>query len=94
MSRVTAVTIILTLVAACSEDVPLGGGDASPAIDAPASFTVTIGTSGAGLVVSSPAGIDCGADCAHDFVAGTSVTLVASPVGGSTFLGWTGGGRL
>lgn len=45
---------------------------------------------GAGSVTSSPAGIACGATCSADFDAGTSVTLTATPDGGSTFAGWGG----
>ncbi len=48
--------------------------------------------SGAGTVTSSPAGIDCGADCSETLVDGTSVTLTASPTAGSSFAGWSGAG--
>jgi hypothetical protein len=40
-----------------------------------------------GTVTSSPAGLDCGADCIAGFAAGTTVTLTASPAPGATFLG-------
>lgn len=56
-------------------------------------FTVTVtkaGT-GTGTVTSSPSGIDCGATCSKVFPSLGSVTLSASPTGGSTFDGWTGG---
>ncbi len=45
---------------------------------------------GQGRVTSSPEGIDCGSDCAHDFVEGTTVTLSAAPAIGSHFAGWGG----
>jgi hypothetical protein len=54
------------------------------------SLVVTKGGSGAGTVVSSPAGIDCGATCTASYVEGTSVSLTATADPGSTFLGWTG----
>lgn len=41
--------------------------------------------SGGGSVASSPAGINCGADCSEDFVDGTVVTLTASPDADSEF---------
>jgi hypothetical protein len=51
---------------------------------------VAVSPSGSGTVTSKPAGIDCGSDCAESFKAGSSVTLTAAPVPGSTFQGWTG----
>lgn len=51
---------------------------------------VTRAGTGAGIVTSSPAGIDCGADCAEDFPIDTMVTLTAEPANGSTFEGFGG----
>lgn len=45
---------------------------------------------GSGTVTSNPAGVDCGTDCTEANVSGTSVTLTATPVAGSTFAGWSG----
>ncbi len=47
---------------------------------------------GGGTVVSSPAGISCGATCNATFTSGTSVTLTAGPTAGSVFSGWSGSG--
>ena len=54
--------------------------------------TLTVSKSGAGsgTVTSSPAGINCGADCSENYIDGTSVTLTASASAGSTFTGWSG----
>ena len=56
------------------------------------SYTLTVVKSGmfSGLaqVSSSPDGISCGADCSSDYVAGTVVTLTASP--GPLLTAWTG----
>jgi subtilisin family serine protease len=46
--------------------------------------------SGAGQVLSSPAGISCGATCSASFDANTSVTLSAVANAGSVFVGWGG----
>ncbi len=43
-----------------------------------------------GSVTSSPAGIDCGSDCAEVYAAGTVVTLTATPDTGLNFLDWGG----
>lgn len=53
---------------------------------------VTRSGTGSGTVTSSPAGIDCGADCSELYLPGTTVTLTATAAGDSTFMGWTGGG--
>jgi YVTN family beta-propeller protein len=55
-------------------------------------FTLTVNKAGtgSGTLTSSPAGIDCGADCTEDYVGGTNVTITATPDPGSTFDGWSG----
>ena len=60
----------------------------------PTQHTLTTASagSGQGTITSSPAGIDCGADCSKAFDDGTSVTLTANPAPGSTFTGWSGAG--
>jgi endoglucanase len=65
----------------------LGAGTAPPP-----TFALTVGKAGTGTgtVTSSPAGIDCGSDCAESYASGTSVALTASAAGGSTFAGWSG----
>jgi len=47
---------------------------------------------GAGTVISSPEGINCGSTCQIAYAGGSSVTLTANPSSGSTFIGWSGGG--
>lgn len=51
-------------------------------------LTITKAGTGNGTVTSSPAGIDCGTDCSENYTGDTSVTLTATPDGGSTFAGW------
>jgi hypothetical protein len=47
---------------------------------------------GSGTVTSSPSGINCGATCTKNYLAGTVVTLTATAATGTTFAGWSGGG--
>ena len=53
-------------------------------------LTVTKSGNGSGVVASTPAGINCGADCGETYVHGTVVTLTATADTGSTFVDWTG----
>jgi hypothetical protein len=57
---------------------------------APVTLTVAKAGTGTGTVVSSPAGISCGAFCGGAAPSGTSGTLTAVPDSGSTFAGWSG----
>ncbi|AUI70138.1 InlB B-repeat-containing protein [Beggiatoa leptomitoformis] len=52
--------------------------------------TLTIVKTGSGSVVSSPAGINCGSACTASFDTGAVVTLIATPVSGASFTGWSG----
>ena len=53
-------------------------------------LTISKAGTGFGTVTSSPAGINCGSDCAESYLLGTSVTLTASASTGSAFVGWSG----
>jgi hypothetical protein len=54
------------------------------------SVSVSKTGNGAGAVVSSPAGIDCGATCDDEFETRKTITLEAEPATNSNFAGWTG----
>jgi hypothetical protein len=58
----------------------------------PPTFVLTVSRPGAGngKVTSSPAGINCGADCSENYASGTSVTLTAIPAAGFSFINWSG----
>lgn len=55
-------------------------------------FPLTVGAIGvgSGTVTSTPAGIDCGADCFESYDEDTVVGLTATPDGGFFFTGWGG----
>jgi hypothetical protein len=53
-------------------------------------LSVTKTGGGSGDIVSSPAGIDCGAACESGFDEASTVTLTASAAGGSGLAGWGG----
>ncbi len=53
-------------------------------------LTLTKRGTGAGVISSSPPGIDCGPTCVSTFSSGTVVTLTASASAGSVFAGWSG----
>ena len=57
-----------------------------------ANFTLTVTKSGTGggTVTSSVPGINCGSTCVASYAGDTLVTLSASPISGSSFIGWTG----
>jgi hypothetical protein len=57
-----------------------------------ATLAVVKAGSGSGMVTSTPAGIDCGATCATDFPANSTVTLTGTPAMGSVLRELTGGG--
>uniref|UniRef100_UPI000B360824 DUF7948 domain-containing protein n=1 Tax=Crenothrix polyspora TaxID=360316 RepID=UPI000B360824 len=55
-------------------------------------YLLTVSKTGAGSVISSPAGIDCGAVCFKSYNEKTVVALTATPDVGSAFDSWSGGG--
>ena len=59
---------------------------------APQTFALTVSKAGTGTggVSSTPTGISCGATCTANFASGSSVTLTAAPLSGSSFTGWGG----
>lgn len=51
---------------------------------------LTVEVTGEGTVTSSPAGIDCGDDCAAKYLLGESVTLTGTAADGWSLVGWGG----
>ncbi|MGA2019440.1 MAG: alkaline phosphatase family protein [Candidatus Sulfotelmatobacter sp.] len=73
----------ITLTAAATVSAVFNAGDG---------LTVALAGTGTGLVTSSTGGISCVPTCSASFAPNTQVTLTATPTGGSTFTGWSGGG--
>lgn len=53
-------------------------------------LTIVAAGTGVGRVLSTPDGIDCGADCSEVYPNDSMVTLTAQPAAGSSFTGWAG----
>ena len=51
-------------------------------------YDLNVTVSAAGVVLSEPAGINCGASCERSYPAGTQVTLTAVPLSQAAFDGW------
>jgi uncharacterized repeat protein (TIGR02543 family) len=77
----------LNTAAGDQQDPFWGSGSSAPVMR---DLSVTRSGAGSGKVTSSPAGIDCGTDCAEAYADGTEVTLTARAGRGSTFAGWSG----
>lgn len=58
----------------------------------PIDYMLTVDKEGPcdGVVTSSPAGVDCGADCSELYAEGTVVSLTATPEADCRFTGWSG----
>lgn len=84
-------TALIVLLVACGGAGSEAPGSPNPA-PTPAGHTLTLSLAGPGTVTSTPAGIDCGADCSESLAQGSSLTLTATPAGGATFIGWSGAG--
>ncbi len=87
-----------TWLIACALVVVVGCGsgdgviDPDPTPEAPVTLTVALQGTGAGRVVSSAGGIDCGSQCSASVEKGTVIVLTATASPGSKFLGWSGSG--
>jgi Divergent InlB B-repeat domain len=57
-----------------------------------AMHTLSVSTAGSGSGSVTGGAINCPGTCSHAYPQGTVVALTATPAGGSTFTGWSGGG--
>ncbi len=86
--RFFSLLAVLLSAAACGS-VTHGGSDGGGTGD-PGTVEVVLDGSGAGRVVSEPAGIDCPGTCSAEFAGGIEVTLSAAREDGSAFAGFAG----
>lgn len=57
---------------------------------APIQYSLTVSKTGTGTIISSPAGINCGATCSGSFSLGQVVTLSQTAASGFYFQSWSG----
>jgi hypothetical protein len=67
-----------------------GGAVSTGTTQASYTLTVALAGTGAGEVISKPAGLSCGTTCSAPFANGSQVSLTQKPSAGSTFAGWSG----
>ncbi|MGA9566142.1 MAG: protease pro-enzyme activation domain-containing protein [Candidatus Korobacteraceae bacterium] len=53
-------------------------------------YSLSVSTSGSGTVTSSDGFINCGPNCTHNYLSGTTVTLTATPGQNWVFTSWSG----
>jgi hypothetical protein len=83
-----AIPTLFGKVSSCGElDV---GAASDPEVPELASLCAARSGSGSGSVSSTPAGLQCGSNCAEKVPPGAEQTLTATPAAGSTFAGWSG----
>jgi hypothetical protein len=56
----------------------------------PGTLTLTTNVSGGGAITSDPAGVNCGSSCQTAMPINTNITLTATPIAGTAFIGWAG----
>ena len=91
LAHVVLALVACAFVAGCQtsgdgSDEPADNGAAST----PSQQTLSVAVSGAGRIVSSPAGIDCTGSCSASFAEGTSVVLTQTAGNNASFDGWSG----
>ena len=84
------ITIADVVVTAVFDQVVNAGGGGGGGGGAGTTFTLSIGRSNPGTVISDVAGISCGNVCSATFAQSTAVSLTATPPAGKFFVGWGG----
>jgi phospholipase C len=85
LPRVLSCPLFLLLISICTL---VGCQGLVPGSSGPIPLVVSV--SGAGVVTSTPSGINCGSICTANFAGNTTVTLTASAGTGGKFTGWSG----
>jgi cysteine-rich repeat protein len=74
------------------EDGNVANGDGCSSTCKLEPFALAIAKAGNGTGTVTAPNINCGTDCSEIYLAGTMVTITATPDASNTFTGWTGGG--
>ena len=81
-----------TCVVTMSEDTTVTATFSTPAVKGRKKLRILRSGTGMGVLLSSPAGVECGTGCEAEYDEGTVVTLTDNTTNDHTFVGWSGGG--
>ena len=85
LTCMVTVTDAVNAGAVFTANAPSGGGGGGTT-----QFTVQVGRSNSGTVISDVAGLNCGSACSAKYDSGATLRLTATPLAGKAFVNWAG----